>query len=105
MFLTNLLCTLSPNSPKCESGSDSEFRLTGNSVGNSSYTNNTKWPIVSTKTGTVQGFPMKTFFGRSIYAFEGIPFAEPPIGNLRFRVSSTAHIQKHKRISQILNLH
>lgn len=44
-------------------------------------------PIVRTATGQVRGkrFQMTDFGGRTIDAFLGIPFAEPPTGYLRFR--------------------
>lgn len=34
----------------------------------------------------VEGFYMGTMKGRRIIAFQGIPYAEPPVNNLRFRV-------------------
>jgi len=43
-------------------------------------------PIVQTETGKVRGFPMKTIGARNIFAFTGIPYAEPPVGNMRYRV-------------------
>ena len=43
-----------------------------------------KFPIVVTKTGVLQGYQMKVSNGRDVYAFEGVPYAEPPG---RFRVS------------------
>ena len=42
--------------------------------------------IVETSTGLLDGFYMSTILGQKIGAYEGIPFAEPPIGDLRFRV-------------------
>lgn len=44
-------------------------------------------PRVDTQYGTIEGYFMKTVGGRDIYAFEGIPFAEPPVGSLRFEVN------------------
>ena len=44
-------------------------------------------PIVSTTTGQIEGTIEKSFFRRDFFSFRGIPFAEPPIGELRFRVS------------------
>lgn len=41
-------------------------------------------PLVSTSLGQIQGTLMQSFLGRTIYAFRGIPYAEPPVGNLRF---------------------
>ena len=33
-------------------------------------------PIVSTKSGKLEGYVMKSIKGRSIYAFEGVPYGE-----------------------------
>ncbi|KAL7741882.1 hypothetical protein ACLKA6_012099 [Drosophila palustris] len=41
-------------------------------------------PVVSTTLGRVQGTRMDSFSGKTIYAFRGIPYAEPPIRELRF---------------------
>lgn len=41
---------------------------------------------VDTKLGGLDGYVMKTMTGKRIYAFEGIPYAEPPVGPYRFRV-------------------
>jgi hypothetical protein len=37
--------------------------------------------------GQVRGSKMVSSSGRNFYAFRGIPYAKPPIGDLRFRVS------------------
>ena len=37
-------------------------------------------PIVKTQNGDVQGV-----VGRQVYVFKGIPFAAPPVGDLRWR--------------------
>lgn len=43
-------------------------------------------PIVTTTGGQIQGIEMSTGILQPNYlAFKGIPFAEPPVGNLRFR--------------------
>ncbi|KAK9881440.1 hypothetical protein WA026_016327 [Henosepilachna vigintioctopunctata] len=42
-------------------------------------------PIIHTKYGKVQGEAMETFNKNIFYAFQGIPFAEPPVGELRFK--------------------
>lgn len=43
--------------------------------------------IVETNYGKVKGIIGKTFFKEKTYfAFKGIPFAKPPIGELRFKV-------------------
>lgn len=39
------------------------------------------------KQGLVIGRILKTSNGRDFYAFRGIPYATPPIGLLRFKVS------------------
>ena len=36
--------------------------------------------IVKTKSGKIQGY-----FNRGVIKFKGIPYAAPPIGNLRFK--------------------
>ncbi|XP_063906555.1 carboxylic ester hydrolase-like [Zophobas morio] len=41
-------------------------------------------PIVQTPLGTVKGWFKKSVEGRDFAAFEGIPFAKPPIGSRRF---------------------
>lgn len=44
-------------------------------------------PIVSTKNGPVLGATSKTRDGKTFYEYFGIPYAEPPVGNLRYEVS------------------
>lgn len=44
-------------------------------------------PMVITPLGNLQGSSMKTKSGKLIYAFRGIPYAKPPVGELRFKVS------------------
>lgn len=42
---------------------------------------------VTTNDGKVRGVKQKsTFSGAEYYSFFGIPYAQPPIGRLRFRV-------------------
>lgn len=43
-------------------------------------------PTVKIKDGTLEGHVLKTINGREIAAFEGVPYAKPPIGSLRFEV-------------------
>jgi hypothetical protein len=43
-------------------------------------------PVVTASSGIIEGYYMKVVSGRKVYAFEGIPYAEPPTGNNRFRV-------------------
>ncbi|KAI7815090.1 carboxylesterase, partial [Rhyzopertha dominica] len=41
-------------------------------------------PVVETKLGKVRGQFKKSYEGKTYSAFEGIPYAKPPVGNLRF---------------------
>lgn len=45
-------------------------------------------PLVHVSDGSLKGKCMTTRGGRTFHAFLGIPFAKPPIGDLRFRVGS-----------------
>lgn len=42
--------------------------------------------IVDTTYGPVSGNQRTSFMGDEFYSFRGIPYAKPPIGNLRFKV-------------------
>ncbi|KAK9885279.1 hypothetical protein WA026_010774 [Henosepilachna vigintioctopunctata] len=42
-------------------------------------------PVVQTAYGKVRGKVLKSYDNKDFYAFQGIPFAEPPVGNLRFQ--------------------
>jgi len=99
IYLVNLLCALVPcdNKFPYPDTSFSEPQLFKdnikfNTVGYSQYYHSsyhhTKHgpPLVTTKSGVIQGFWMRVVGGKLIRAFEGIPYAEPPIGHLRFRV-------------------
>lgn len=44
-------------------------------------------PIVRVEEGELQGRLVKSPTGKVFYSFQGIPYAKPPIGSLRFRVS------------------
>lgn len=48
-------------------------------------------PVVTTVQGALRGSVIKSRLGRSIYSFRGVRFAEPPVGNRRFQVRSTAN--------------
>ncbi|XP_046398623.1 juvenile hormone esterase-like [Ischnura elegans] len=42
-------------------------------------------PLVEVMQGEVKGSRMLTYAGREVAAYRGIPYAEPPVGDLRFR--------------------
>lgn len=44
--------------------------------------------LLHTKQGSLNGETLISRGGRIFSAFYGIPYAEPPVGNLRFKVSS-----------------
>lgn len=44
--------------------------------------------IVHLNQGQIRGSSMKSREGREFKAFQGIPYAKPPIGELRFKVIS-----------------
>jgi hypothetical protein len=46
--------------------------------------------LVVLKQGRLKGHRLTTRKGREIFAFQGIPYAKPPVGKLRFQVKSTA---------------
>nr|XP_014092435.1 esterase B1 isoform X1 [Bactrocera oleae] len=45
--------------------------------------------VIPTKYGQVKGVKRKTIYNHHFYAFEGIPYAKPPLGELRFRAPQT----------------
>jgi hypothetical protein len=52
-------------------------------------------PVVTTSQGDMRGITMTSRNGRAFYAFLGIPYAAPPVGALRFKVSllqRTSHL-------------
>uniref|UniRef100_A0A0A9X407 Carboxylic ester hydrolase n=1 Tax=Lygus hesperus TaxID=30085 RepID=A0A0A9X407_LYGHE len=44
-------------------------------------------PEVVTTLGTIKGSTIESLHGRTIFAFEGVPYAKPPIGKHRFKQS------------------
>ena len=51
-------------------------------------TENISIPIVQVKQGTLRGFIQENIDGGEYISFLGIPYAEPPLGNFRFRVTN-----------------
>nr|CAD7260378.1 unnamed protein product [Timema shepardi] len=41
--------------------------------------------IVDTAEGALRGRILSTFTGRNFYGFQGVPYAQPPVGSLRFK--------------------
>ena len=58
-------------------GLGSLTRVAGGSVSNDL--------IVDTKLGKIQGFETATSDNKKVSAWYGVPYAQPPVGNLRFR--------------------
>lgn len=46
-------------------------------------------PVVSVEQGQLQGRVVNSPSGKAFYSFQGIPYAKPPLGSLRFKVSPT----------------
>lgn len=44
-------------------------------------------PVVEISDGKLRGTISKNYNGEDYYAFLGIPYGKPPIGELRFKVS------------------
>lgn len=42
--------------------------------------------VVETPSGKLRGSVLQTWTNQKLFSFRGIPFAEPPLGNLRFKV-------------------
>jgi carboxylesterase type B len=57
-------------------------------------------PKVHIEQGELEGAVLTSRNGRTFAAFQGIPYAEPPVGNLRFKVRfkicfTFSHIRKY----------
>jgi hypothetical protein len=103
-FLFNLLCAMVPCDPYYTYPKPQEQLLRSSSIpidtvvslkefhgsfkrsGFPSVDESPPDPFVVTKSGAVQGYFMKIIDDKNIYAFEGIPYAQPPTGYFRFRV-------------------
>lgn len=44
-------------------------------------------PVIEISDGKLRGTVLKNLDEEEIYAFLGIPYAKPPVGELRFKVS------------------
>jgi len=44
-------------------------------------------PVVKISKGEIRGQTLKSRNGRDYYAFTSIPYAKPPVGDLRFKVN------------------
>lgn len=53
----------------------------------SSEERSSRHPTVDTPSGKLKGSIIKTWTNKRCYSFRGIPFAEAPVGRLRFKVS------------------
>lgn len=47
---------------------------------------NSSFPRVTTPLGKIEGYYRTSYGGRRFEAYEGIPYAQPPTGELRFEV-------------------
>ena len=45
-------------------------------------------PIIEIESGKISGIVEQSFSGQEYFSYLGIPFAEPPTGDLRFKVIS-----------------
>lgn len=43
------------------------------------------YPLIHTSHGLIRGVKRRTVYGDEYYSFEKIPFAKPPLGELRFK--------------------
>ena len=101
LYLYNLLCAIVPcdaqfRSPEIQPGSNGlEIESAGrdarshNELNRNDLTNRT---IVLSSGGAVEGYRMTSVNGKSFHAFEGIPYAIPPVGSYRFQVRKVSNI-------------
>lgn len=67
------------------------------------FVNSDRLPTVKTEYGKVEGIWKLSYDGRQYAVFEGIPYAKPPIGDLRFEVGKTEPIFKFYTGEKIRN--
>ncbi|CAG7730118.1 unnamed protein product, partial [Allacma fusca] len=85
VFSISLLCGIVSCAPNYSKPfNDAKGQLLFSSYSNKP-TNYSDPPVVSTLNGFVEGYFMRTVLNRRIYAFEGIPYAEPPTGRLQYQ--------------------
>lgn len=58
--------------------------------------------IVQTTKGPVKGISKTSIVGEDYYRFRGIPYAQPPVGDLRFKVSHKTMVNEILRIQLIV---
>lgn len=49
-------------------------------------------PVIKTTFGPVRGLQRTSKLGELFYSFRGIPYAKPPVGPLRFKVSDVVDV-------------
>lgn len=49
-------------------------------------------PTVTSQKGQIVGLEEKSFSGRNYFAFKRIPYAEPPLKELRFKVTNLVNV-------------
>jgi hypothetical protein len=98
VFLVNLFCSLVPcepnfGDPQVPSGKhDGRLKTRSHTVPGLTSDGYLDPPVVQTYSGAMEGYLMKIINGRRIYAFEGVPYAEAPVGHLRFQVKYTSKV-------------
>lgn len=43
-------------------------------------------PVVETRQGQLRGVQLRDHDGKEFFGFKGVPYAKPPVGQLRFEV-------------------
>jgi hypothetical protein len=90
VFAYTLLCAIVPTCDFVHEAPDNKIRpefYSGRETRSGEKILKNPYPTVFTRDGGLQGYSMGSVLGNRIYAFEGVPYALPPVGQLRFRVS------------------